>query len=743
MGEEANAPAEAITADSKAPQISVIVPTRNEADNVAPLLDRLIQALGEYTIEVLFVDDSTDDTVDVLMLLRAESPVTVRVIARPPEDRNGLSGAVVDGLRAAHGEWVCVMDADLQHPPETIPRMWEQARRTGADIVVGSRRGDLFGPLGLSRLRSLNSKTLTILARMLFPRVLKNVSDPLTGLFLVRRTAVDVDSLQPSGFKILLEILVRCPTLQVTEVHFDFAPRHGGESKADFREGGRFFQHLVRLRTTANAHLGRFIIILLLGLLGNTLLLALLTRAMGLSLLVGGLLAAEAAWLGLFFAAEYWIFPEREHRELRRRFWGHFLLTQLTLLFIYVPVVLLLELLGFPWPLVTNLLALLVVGLVRYLLSEQWVWTRGSIVWQPQSYTYDIHGLIAIESQVPLRDLAYFAGTLAPEEIDLQIRVDRQGTPTRLPGGISYDEHLGRFGFGLTVLPGDYTQVVVSPLLEGSPEFLYTNVVEPVLRWRLVHLGYALVKGAAVAAEGRATLLNAERDMAPVVTDLCRTFGYGFMADDLTILSAGGQVYCYPKPVTVSPEMLDGSAVAVSFSRRVALRGQQLLYTRLVRRVGLWLSRQDLPAASFNTYLQRLIPQPKRQVDEVYPEIGIVNHAALATVAYIPVNAEFAYDPATLSQQLAQSVTAASFQPHPLLAERLRDWEGVDLIGREQEIITMAVENVKRLPLDRDAAWWEALGFGIETDVEKSIADELERPVEGQNIGPEGNAGTL
>jgi hypothetical protein len=65
------------------------------------------------------------------------------------------------------------------------------------------------------------------------------------------------------------------------------------------------------------------------------------------------------------------------------------------------------------------------------------------------------------------------------------------------------------------------------------------------------------------------------------------------------------------------------------------------------------------------------------------------------------------------------------------------------LIGREQEIITMAVENVKRLPLDRDAAWWEALGFGIETDVEKSIADELERPVEGQNIGPEGNAGTL
>ena len=219
---------------------------------------------------------------------------------------------------------------------------------------------------------------------------------------------------------------------------------------------------------------------------------------------------------------------------------GHFLLTQLTLLLIYVPVVLLLELIGFPWPLATNLLALLVVGLVRYLLSEQWVWTRGSIVWQPQSYTYDIHDLVAIESQVPLRDLAYFAAMVAPEEIDLQIRVDRQGTPTRLPGGISYDEHLGRFGFGLTVLPGEYTQVVVSPLLEGSPEFLYTNVVEPILRWRLVQLGYALVKGAAVASEGRATLLNAERDMAPVVTDLCRTFGYGFMADDLTILSAAG-----------------------------------------------------------------------------------------------------------------------------------------------------------------------------------------------------------
>ena len=169
-------------------QISIIIPTRNESENIGPLLARLVDTLPNDDIEIVFVDDSTDNTAEVIAATADRCPFAVRLIARtPPQKEMVLSGAVVDGFAAAHGEWVCVMDADLQHPPETITRMWEQAQKTGADIVVGSRSGDLFGPHGLSRLRSLNSKMLTIVARTLFPRRLKNVSDPLTGLFLVRR----------------------------------------------------------------------------------------------------------------------------------------------------------------------------------------------------------------------------------------------------------------------------------------------------------------------------------------------------------------------------------------------------------------------------------------------------------------------------------------------------------------------------------------------------------------------------
>ena len=153
--------------------VSLIVPTRNEAQNIVPLLRRLAAALGETAVEVLFVDDSTDNTPQVIVQAAPEFAFPVRVIARPPERRNGLSGAVVEGFQAAHGTWLCVMDADLQHPPEVIPVLLARAQEAQADLVLGSRKADLFGPLGLSRRRAMTSQMLTLLARAWFPRLLK------------------------------------------------------------------------------------------------------------------------------------------------------------------------------------------------------------------------------------------------------------------------------------------------------------------------------------------------------------------------------------------------------------------------------------------------------------------------------------------------------------------------------------------------------------------------------------------
>src|SRR6185312_5693689 len=141
-------------------------------------------------------------------------PVPVRLLHRPPGSRKGgLGGAVIAGARQARGEWVLVMDADLQHPPETAAVLASTAMRHDCDIVVGSRyAGDGSAAGGLSSHgRMFVSSGATRLVKDLFPRRLAMVSDPLSGLFAFRRGSVDLDRLRPSGFKVLLEILVRNP----------------------------------------------------------------------------------------------------------------------------------------------------------------------------------------------------------------------------------------------------------------------------------------------------------------------------------------------------------------------------------------------------------------------------------------------------------------------------------------------------------------------------------------------------
>ena len=117
---------------------TVIVPTRDEAANVGPLLARLGAGLGDAVAEVLFVDDSSDGTEDVIRDVGRVSGQAVRLIHRPEGARKGgLGGAVVEGLRHARGAWVVVMDGDLQHPPELVSRMVAVGQSRGLDLVVG------------------------------------------------------------------------------------------------------------------------------------------------------------------------------------------------------------------------------------------------------------------------------------------------------------------------------------------------------------------------------------------------------------------------------------------------------------------------------------------------------------------------------------------------------------------------------------------------------------------------------
>ena len=231
--------------------LTVVVPTRNEAGNISPLVDRLDAALSGQTAEIVFVDDSDDETPQRVLEVADGAGHRVRLIHRPPDERaGGLGSAVLAGFDAADTRWAVVMDGDLQHPPELVPELVRAGCEQDSDVVVASRYRGAGDSSGLSgAVRHAVSRSSTTLTKALFPRRMHACTDPMSGMFAVRLDTVDCAALRPNGFKILMEILARSPKLRVSEVPFAFGERHSGESKASLREGVLFARRLIGLRT--------------------------------------------------------------------------------------------------------------------------------------------------------------------------------------------------------------------------------------------------------------------------------------------------------------------------------------------------------------------------------------------------------------------------------------------------------------------------------------------------------------
>src|ERR671914_545931 len=219
--------------------LTLVVPTRNEAENAPMLVHELRESLSDLDYRVVFVDDSTDETPEVIQVL-AEQDGRIRLVRREGTERyGGLSTAVTTGMELFSGasEYTCVMDADLQHPPEKVRKMLEIARRSDADVVVASRYGQgRYAGLSGSRMRRAVSVGSKYLARILFKEARKT-NDPMAGFFLIKNQAISGIQFRPTGFKVLLEILVCAPELKVEEVPFDFRSRSAGVSKASLRQG--------------------------------------------------------------------------------------------------------------------------------------------------------------------------------------------------------------------------------------------------------------------------------------------------------------------------------------------------------------------------------------------------------------------------------------------------------------------------------------------------------------------------
>jgi dolichol-phosphate mannosyltransferase len=225
------------------PQISLIVPALNEAENIPLLLPRIDAALAGRPYEVLIVDDNSKDaTPQVCAELAQKYPLRLLVRAIP---KDGLGGAVLHGIAAAKGEYLVVMDADLQHPPERLPDLLAPLKKGEADFVVGSRyiSGGSTGEKW-TLFRKINSRVATVLARPFAGRT----NDPMSGFFaLHRRSYENAQRLTPLGYKIGLELMCKCRVKNVREIPIHFAERTHGQSKLTLAEQFRYLEHLSRL----------------------------------------------------------------------------------------------------------------------------------------------------------------------------------------------------------------------------------------------------------------------------------------------------------------------------------------------------------------------------------------------------------------------------------------------------------------------------------------------------------------
>lgn len=361
--------------------LTILIPTRNESGNVAMLLSRIEQAIGDIDTEVLFVDDSTDDTPQVIIQLKQQfKSFQVELLHRPLKERTGgLGGAVVAGMQAARSPLVCVMDGDLQHPPELIPQMFAKAESGPYDLVVASRRVANSDATSLGTARTIISKGLDLIARILFPRQLHGVTDPLTGFFLVRLDAIDLPRLQPNGFKILMEILVRNPQLRKAELPFRFGERLSGKSKASSKEAYMYLKLLLRLRLGDKVfHFSKFALVGISGIFVNTAALALFTDVMHVHYLVSAIFSTVASTTWNFLLTEFWVFDSRGKASGRLKRYGmFFIMNNIALLFRGPILYVLTSILGVYY-LISNLISLGVLTIARYFLADNWIWSEGN-----------------------------------------------------------------------------------------------------------------------------------------------------------------------------------------------------------------------------------------------------------------------------------------------------------------------------------------------------------------------------
>src|SRR5450759_1468911 len=516
--------------------------------------------------------------------------------------------------------------------------------------------------------------------------------------------------------------------------------------------------------------LARFLLVGLSGIAVNEVVYISLVEKLAVWFVLAAIISTQVSTTWNFLGNEVWTFSGR-------RFAGPVLVRYLaysgvnnSLLLLRVPMLFLFTNLAHLTPGWSNLIALGVLFVLRFAVSDGLVWRKkaagaydaldASGAPAP-AYRYDIGGLLRLDSDTDLPELLYFR-TAAVTPPDIRIRTRRVGAlpiprvRLRRDGDrITYREHLGIFGADFNVTLGDPIEVEASQLLSLSRHVLYTNVIEALLRFVLVSKGYVLLHSAGLEVDGKATLLSAQTDTGKTSTviNMVRERQWKFISDDMAIIDPKGFVRTFPKPMTLSFHTMTRAVDVKTLSprKRVQLQVQSRVHSKSGRTVGKGLGTLNVPIMSINSVLQIIVPPPKYHITSLLPA-QIATESPIANVFLMergePIQERVELDGA-VDQLIENTDDAYGFPPFSTLAPHFviggENYE--QLRARERELLKQAIQNVTiwRLRV-RGHEWGELLprliqGDGSEPDgipIETQGREPVGIPIETQGREPVG-----
>ncbi len=354
-------------------KLSLIIPTYNEKENIQELIRKIQKEFDENKIdgEIIIVDDNSQDGTGNILEELKKKQNNIKVIHR--NGKLGLSSAVLEGWKIADGEVLGVMDADLSHPPEKIKELFLTIEKGEADFTIGSRYV-LGGKIkGWNFKRKLMSKTATLLAR-----VYTKVKDPMTGFFMIKKDCIKNKEINPKGFKILLELIIKADYKKIKEIPITFVNRVEGKSKAGTKEIFDYLQNLVGYLPHKKNVIGEFFKFVIVGGIGtiiNILILYLLTEKAGIYYLISAIISFIVAMTSNFVLNKVWTFKENIKFNARKKYLQFCLVSVLALLVNLFFLYFFTEIFGIYY-IVSQILAIGIALFINFLGNKIWTFSK-------------------------------------------------------------------------------------------------------------------------------------------------------------------------------------------------------------------------------------------------------------------------------------------------------------------------------------------------------------------------------